>query len=344
MTKRCCAFFRAPLLLFVVVGSAQSRAEPKWIPPLIEGRAAGCPDHPGARENRSAVAFARQRKWRAYIAGSATRENDGSCRQTATLVMNESSTRRQIELQHITRSAKELKRDPLEAPDPIRSYSLIDFSSDGRSVLLERTGTDDWRNSTFRDVYIAVLDKRNSTQPMWINVWDLMHWGDCNATVETQGFDKTGNPVLRVRPSVWQSKPRHDCVTRPELWSVDPAHTTATRLPDNSQIPRNGDTSGVDWVTCKNDPDIVSACFIVHGRLAFYNGGPSTRIWRVGTHRMLGIPTETIPENVSELLGGHPFDAEIYGDFHVCPFEKQEAEHMQMVCIESASHLFAKQR
>ncbi len=190
----------------------------------------------GFREDRSAIAVDPQRKTTAYIAGSATHENDGSCRQKATLLVNESGTRSQIDLQRVTRSANDLKRDPLEAPDPIRLYSLIDFSSDGRFILLERRGTDNWENNTHRDVDIAVLETTARQQPKWVNTWDLMHWGGCNATVETQGFDKAGQPVLRVRPSVWHRKDKHDCVTNPELWAVDLERTTATTLSDDTAM------------------------------------------------------------------------------------------------------------
>lgn len=335
------------LALFVLVSCglfAQETTEPQWLPPLASGEAPSCPDHSGLRQSRSAVAVASQAQQSAYITGSANSVNGGSCEQVATLVLLHLGTRRSIDLQHVTRSAQDLKRDPLEAPDPTRSYSVIDFSPDGHSILLEREGTDDWHNMTFRDVDIAVLDTTGSGQPRWANTWDLMHWNGCNATVEAQGFSASGSLVLRVRPSTSQSKPRSDCVTSPELWSVDLDRGSATRLPDKTLLHRNGKTSGVDWITCKNDPDVVAACFSVRGRLSFYNGGPSTRIWRVGTHRMLGVPSEIIRENVSDALGPKPFDTEVYGDFKVCPFTKEKSGAMQMVCIESASGLTAEPR
>ena len=324
--------------------AAQKTAEPKWLPALAYGSAPDCPEHPGLRQNRSTVAVRPDGKTSAYLAGSASHTNDGSCRQVETLVIVQSGARNQVNLEAVTTSARELKQDPLEVPDRTRSYSIIDFSSDGRSVLLERTGTDDWHNHTFRDVDLGVLDITKPEQPKWIDVWDLMHWAKCNATVETQGFDGLGNPVLRVRPSVWQSKPRNDCVAKPELWAVDLGRVSTTRLPDETLLSRNGNATGVDWVTCQNDPDIVAACFTLHGRLSLWNGSPSLRIWRIGTGRILGVRTETTPENVSALFGDDPFATNIYGDFDVCPFTKEKAGEMQMVCIESASHLSAKER
>lgn len=330
--------------LFAAAACARDKSEPKWLPPVAEGRAPDCPDNPGLRESRTALAVSPETRMSAYIAGSARRATDYSWRQNATLVITSSGRRQQIELQSVTRSKRQLQRNDLDAPDAIRSYSVVDFSPDSRLILLERVGTDSWRNNTYRDVDIAVLDATAIGQPKWINTWDLMHWADCNATVETQGIDKTGQPVLRVRPSVWSSKPKRDCVTKPELWAVDLKRNSATQLLDDTLLSRAGKTRGADWVTCKNDPDIATACFIVHGRLSIWNGTPSLRMWRIGTNRILGVTTETTPENVSRLWGSDPFETEIYGDFEVCPFTKDKAGAMQMVCIESASRLLSKQR
>jgi hypothetical protein len=331
-------------LLLLASADAQRITEPKWLPPLIEGGAPDCPDHRGSRESRSAVAVSPGKKATAYIAGTADHAADSSCRQKATLVVSESGRQTQITLQTVNRAASELKQDSLDAPDPIRSYALIDFSADGRSILVERTGVLDWRKQTFRDVDVAILELAKPDEPTWSNVWDLMHWGDCNATVEAQGFDKNSKPVLRVRPSVWSGHPKPDCVAKPELWEVNLKEATSNRLADDTLIPHNAVETGVGWASCKRDPDIVGACFTVHGRLSYWNGAPSLRISRIGTRRILGVHTETAPENVPKLWGEDVFATDIYGDFNVCPFTKEKPGHMQMVCIESASHLIAKQR
>ena len=41
--------------------------------------------------------------------------------------------------------------------------------------------------------------------------------------------------------------------------------------------------------SCKDHPMVSGPCFKVRGRMAFYNGAPSLRIWPVGTERILGI-------------------------------------------------------
>ena len=89
----------------------------------------------------------------------------------------------------------------------------------------------------------------------------------------------------------------------------------------------------------------VGPCFQVHGRLLYWNGAPSTRIWIIGTHRMLGIPSEDqeLPANVKALLKGD-FDDEVYGNFLVCPLDRFKPGEMQMVFVKSANHLAYRHR
>ena len=96
--------------------------------------------------------------------------------------------------------------------------------------------------------------------------------------------------------------------------------------------------------TCKNDPRVTQACITVHGRLGFYNGTPSTRMWAIGTHHMFSVPTEKeeMPKYLRKLVP--TFDDEVYGDFLVCPYKKRLPEHMQPVCVESGKNLVHKLR
>ena len=89
------------------------------------------------------------------------------------------------------------------------------------------------------------------------------------------------------------------------------------------------------WAADKN----AGTCYQVKGRLSYYNGTPSTRIWIVGTHRMLGIPSEDsdLPANVGPLLKS--FDDQIFADFVVCPLTKDHPGTMRMVRVKSASHV-----
>ena len=93
--------------------------------------------------------------------------------------------------------------------------------------------------------------------------------------------------------------------------------------------------------TCKSNRRVIGKCFTVRGRLNYWNGTPSTRIWIVGTHRVLGLPGEDLdlPSNVKIHL--RDFSDEIYANFEVCPFDKYRKGEMQMVCVKSASNVTA---
>jgi hypothetical protein len=104
--------------------------------------------------------------------------------------------------------------------------------------------------------------------------------------------------------------------------------------------------------TCRTSHNLVGACFFVHGRLFVTNGTPSVRIGAVGTNRILGVldrqsqaeSDQVVPAAVHVLLTADPFVIEVYGDYEVCPFEKDTTGSMRAVCIQSASHLIARRR
>jgi hypothetical protein len=100
---------------------------------------------------------------------------------------------------------------------------------------------------------------------------------------------------------------------------------------------------------CRAHPQLISKCFVVHGRLSVYNGAPAVRIWRIGTRRVLGVSEQrfslagyrNIPEELSKKIDG---EVQIVGDFLVCPFTRLEPGKMQLVCIESARNLALRKR
>jgi len=75
------------------------------------------------------------------------------------------------------------------------------------------------------------------------------------------------------------------------------------------------------------------------------NGGPAIRIWRIGTDRILGVwePDENdpnvawIPDRIYEKVSD--YDHQIFADFEVCPLTEQKPDDMQIVCVESATHI-----
>ncbi len=119
-------------------------------------------------------------------------------------------------------------------------------------------------------------------------------------------------------------------------------------------------------IPCKT-PESAALCYWTHGWLAIANGNPSLRIWRIGTHRMLGVfsgpshfPPRTIaddesPELPPELNRAYEADNRarkratgimwalpppVFADFEVCPLEPEQKGWMQPVCVESAKKIF----
>jgi hypothetical protein len=46
--------------------------------------------------------------------------------------------------------------------------------------------------------------------------------------------------------------------------------------------------------SCKEHPMLSGPCFKVRGRMSFYNGNPTVRIWPLGTKRMLDGLVKTL--------------------------------------------------
>lgn len=103
-------------------------------------------------------------------------------------------------------------------------------------------------------------------------------------------------------------------------------------------------------IPCKT-PANGPTCYWTHGRLEFYNGTPSFRLWKVGTHRLLGIYSGPSVDRDGLDNEGPEFPASmnrefdlirgdrIFGDFEVCPLEPEKPKTMQAACIESAKNL-----
>jgi hypothetical protein len=124
-------------------------------------------------------------------------------------------------------------------------------------------------------------------------------------------------------------------------------------------------------IPCKT-PENASLCYWTHGRLSVYNGNPSFRIWKIGTHRLLGVfngPSHFPPripsfdddvfnpELPAELYGAYEADNQrlkretgimwavpppVFADFEVCPLEPEKKGEMQAVCLESAKNIFVE--
>jgi hypothetical protein len=81
-------------------------------------------------------------------------------------------------------------------------------------------------------------------------------------------------------------------------------------------------------------------CFGFHGRFAVYTADGKQTLWPVGTRRILRVESGADP--LLKFLGDDPVNANnyfIFGDFVVCPLEKEIPGAMRSVCIKSAQNL-----
>jgi hypothetical protein len=84
----------------------------------------------------------------------------------------------------------------------------------------------------------------------------------------------------------------------------------------------------------------------VHGRLCYYNGNPSCRIWIVGSKRLLGVreardEVADMPKELHDLMS---WDREIFADFVVEPLTPYEEGVMQTVRVMSASKIVVTEK
>src|ERR1700730_203354 len=104
-------------------------------------------------------------------------------------------------------------------------------------------------------------------------------------------------------------------------------------------------------ILCKT-PENASTCYWTRGRLAFYNGNPPYRLWKIGTNRVLGIfsgpsiwpphdqrdqSNPELPATINSVF--RPPDNRIFADFEICPLDPERPGWMQDACIESAKNI-----
>lgn len=305
------------LLLLAVLCAADDEVRPQSIGPATSGSAPECPHNAGTREFHSAIAkFANTE---AFIL--ATSRSDGH------------KCEKMIEL-HIRLQGKE---SVYTFPPGTDEADVIDFSSDGSTLLLSCGASVESSTGPAWRLRVAEMPVSGG-EPKWRNPADLPTWKDCDAMLQVLGFSDTGKIVV-LQSSVGEFHPPH-CVPHPILYALDSGSNT-TALPATTKVKRYAETIGGDSQTCRSDPDLVGACFTIHGRLSYSNGGPGTRIWWVGTHRMLGVDNEVVPEEIARQMD---WDHNAFGDYTVCPESKQEPGVMQSVCIDSVKNVVIRPR
>jgi hypothetical protein len=90
-------------------------------------------------------------------------------------------------------------------------------------------------------------------------------------------------------------------------------------------------------------------CYWVHGRLGVYDGNPTYRLWKIGTHHLFGIlsgpgslkrnPDDGVEAQLPDNISFHSTGTQIFGDFEICPLQREVPGEMQNACIESAKKL-----
>jgi hypothetical protein len=285
---------------------ASFAAEMEW--QSVIGHQPQCPKQAGGRMYRSEIL--KRGNSTASIVCTSQRDAEG-CHYSAEI---------QIEINGEKRSY------PIPNPSQGQQHEIVDFSPDASQLLIRGV----------QAAQVGVLPLPDG-EINWQTIKSLFSWGDCAAQVMPQGFLANGKAVIQTEPSPWPSTSRPaNCVDRWGFYEVDFSAQKAVRLPNSPKIEHYGKIKRLSFQACKSDPDIVAECFTIHGRISVYNGSGVRRIWRIGTKRMLYVPDEfAIPESLRELTMG----VDIYGDFLICPLEKQKPGHMQRVCIEKAQHL-----
>ncbi len=92
--------------------------------------------------------------------------------------------------------------------------------------------------------------------------------------------------------------------------------------------------------SCRHSRHLVGACSTIRGRAWIAQGGPSLRIWHVGTKHFYGLKSDDpldAPESLLNALDNGNHD--VYADFELCPFTREIAGAMTMVCIQSVQHM-----
>jgi hypothetical protein len=100
--------------------------------------------------------------------------------------------------------------------------------------------------------------------------------------------------------------------------------------------------AGLTWGRCSEPP--VEPCFRHRGRLSGQNG-IAHMIWLVGTKRIVAVDNAGMPDQLWKYLDmASPDHADIYGDYEICPLERDRPGNMRRVCVSSASRLVVQDR
>ena len=85
---------------------------------------------------------------------------------------------------------------------------------------------------------------------------------------------------------------------------------------------------------------LAEHCFTIRGRMSLANGTPGVRIWILGTPRILGVLQQDqrfddLPRNIRTVWAarGDEWNTSLFGNFRVCPIERDKPGYMRMVNV-----------
>ena len=293
--------------------------------PLSEVRNLDCANKKAVRFDQGATTQGRIGGPTAYIKIVASGANSGNCDVRATL--------------HVKSGDQEAEQVTI-GRNTNAGFELVDWSPSGDLILVSSERWTDVFSSPRLTIY-DTLKNRHYTIDV-AAIFSAREWEHCSAIVETTGFTPKGDIVVTARPGSLMGRPK-DCVAVESYWSFDLQGHGLGQLPAGFRQKTYGRIVAPEIRPCKEDPNVVEACFTLHGRAFVSNGTPSLRIWRVGSNRIVGVfdpENEIVPHSLAKQLDG--FGVVVFGDFEVCPFTKSKPGEMQMVCVQSASHLVTK--
>ncbi len=317
------------VVVILLMLSLPSIARAQALAPLASGGAPPCPEHNGVREFHSALA--RDGGVSAFIVGIAGRDASG-CHRSAEIHLEQPPRVKSFSLSDADRE----------------DFEIVDFSPDGSKLLLAAQSNETYPNEQYRDVQITSMPT-SSGEMRWQNVWDLLAWKDCDATVEPQGFTADGKLLILARPSVMSPPRRSSCVSEMHLYTIGEAPEVAAQADIATITKHYGKVVDPPSQTCQSDPDLIGSCFTVQGKVSAWNGAPTYRISLAEKHRILGVTQRPLPASVPEVLPRQlaekmNSEVEASGDFLVCPFTTEKPGRMQMVCVQSARNVTFKPR
>lgn len=168
---------------------------------------------------------------------------------------------------------------------------------------------------------------------------------------------RAANAPSRAPPqgarSAIRNRPGADLPKRRQGWAgeVDRITGTAAILADESSPDHSYDGPPNSCLRQCGAPAKATAerCFDVHGRMSLSNGTPGVRIWILGKNRELGALQQDqrfddLPRNIRTVwaTGGDEWNTYLFGDFRVCPVERDRPGRMRMVHVVGGTALRVK--